>query len=529
MEIAKLVHTDTVIAPHRPLRPPAHLAAPDRYPRLRGTIRNLRIQNRGADAALGFAVAMYALATTDESRDVALALGDLLVTGRRAHQKWLAAGLEHDPVDAILGALPPGARALPRAQLVDAHEALITRVREVGAHLDSRKGRRAAFAPKRGSKWIASYAEQDVARAPVNVGCTAFVQEDLIVSLPRHAPLDVRFVRSGELDAHSKIVLYLHGLGSRAEEADALATELAALDPRYVVIAPDLASHGSTSRIALLAGSGLDVRYDVGASEDSPSGYPFLEQMEAFVVAFVDALDQKLPGAKSKIVCLAGGSLGGTLTLRLGLTTSEWQPRTLAVWSPAGLWDPMNADLMKKHFAVEQVLDIAKMPEMLDEGSTASGLVPLARPRFFSFNFEDQSAFQKAGYRFWWSERFLRKHGEAHKDAAIADRLEHYGEAYRRWQFRLAYEQLCFSFRRGGRIAKIGVRPNGERVPMLLLCGEEDNHMGAHIADRMKDLAKAKASHPGRAVWIENAGHSLHDECPGLLATELHSFLSKHG
>jgi len=186
----------------------------------------------------------------------------------------------------------------------------------------------------------------------------------------------------------------------------------------------------------------------------------------------------------------------------------------------------MNADLLKKHFAVDQVLGNATMPEMLDLGAVVNGLVPIARPRFFSFNFEDQNAIQKASYRLWWSAEFLNTHNDAHVHLAVADRLEHYGEAYRRWQFRLAYEQLCFSFRRGDRIARMGVRPDGSQAPLLLLCGQHDNYMGAHIADRMKDLAAAKAGHPGQAVWVTNAGHSLHDECPRLLATELHAFVS---
>lgn len=526
MKVTDVTHADAVDTPPRPLLPPPHLAVADRYPRLRGTIRNLRIQNQGADAALAFAVAMYALAPTDEGRDVALALGDLLVTGRRAYRKWMASGLETATFDAIEDDLPAVARALPREHLEAAWSAVLTRVREVRMHLDAKSGVRAPFAPSRGAKWIASYSEHDVARAPVNVGCTAFTQEDLVVKLEGFAPLEVRFVRSRELNAQSKIILYLHGLGSRAEEAEGLATHLATLDPNYVVVAPDLASHGSTSRIEILSGSHLDFRYDVGAQQDPPTGYPFLELMEKFVVEFARALDQRFPGAKSRIECVAGGSLGATLSLRLSLTTSAWQPKRVAAWSPAGLWDPMNADLLKKHFAVDQVLGNATMPEMLDLGAVVNGLVPIARPRLFSFNFEDQNAFQKASYRFWWSEAFLEKHEDAHKYLAIADRLEHYGEAYRRWQFRLAYEQLCFSFRRGDRISKIGVRPDGALVPLLLLCGQQDNFVGAHIADRMRDLATAKADHPGHAVWVTNAGHSLHDECPKLLASELHAFVA---
>jgi alpha-beta hydrolase superfamily lysophospholipase len=527
MEQKVVTHADVVPAPPAPLRPPAHLASQDAYPRLRGTLRTLRIQNQGADRALAFTVALHAAATTPAEREVALASADLLVTGRRAWRKWQASGLADRPFDAIEDDLPPPARTFPRPALEAAFLAVQRRIAAVTAHLAHRSGKRKPFAPAEGSAWIAVHPEQDVPRVPVNVGCTPFIQDDITVRIGDRPPIDARFVRSGEIDDGSKIVLYLHGLGSRAEEADGLASELAGIDPEYVVVAPDLLSQGSTSRLELLAGSGLDFRYDVGAAEDAPSGYPFLELVEQFVVAFVDALDARLPGVKKRIVCVAGGSLGGTLGLRLSLTTSKWQPHTVAVWSPASLWDPINGDALKKHFAVEQVLGNATMPEFLDPGATVEGLVPLARARLFSFNFEDQNALQKASYKLWWSEPFLEQHG-GQKDLAIADRLEHYGETYRRWQFRLAYEQLCFSFRRGGRIAKIGVRPDGSKLPLFLACGEHDNFIGAHIADRMKDLANEKAAHPGRALWIANAGHSLHDECPHTLATALDAFLREH-
>ena len=115
--------------------------------------------------------------------------------------------------------------------------------------------------------------------------------------------------------------------------------------------------------------------------------------------------------------------------------------------------------------------------------------------------------------------------------AAITDRLELYGENLRRWQFRLAYEQLCFSILRGGRQAMVGGSPKVGMRPVLMMCGTQDNDVGANIFDRSQDLAHflEARQHPGDAVWIEGAGHSIHDECPEIVAEEIHELVTKPG
>ena len=48
------------------------------------------------------------------------------------------------------------------------------------------------------------------------------------------------------------------------------------------------------------------------------TGYPILDFIERFVVAFVDGLEARQPGIKGQIVGVIGGSLGGNMGLRLG-------------------------------------------------------------------------------------------------------------------------------------------------------------------------------------------------------------------
>ena len=116
--------------------------------------------------------------------------------------------------------------------------------------------------------------------------------------------------------------------------------------------------------------------------------------------------------------------------------------------------------------------------------------------------------------------------GKSHMNGAIDDRLELYREDLRRMQFRLAYEQLCFSMSRPDRLDEVGgLSDTPSERPLLLMCGTEDNQPNVNIWDRMQDLAKAKRNHTGHAVWIKGSGHSLHDECPGQVAKYLREFI----
>lgn len=450
------------------------------------------------------------------------ALADMLVSGRDARRAWNAwknvPGRGRGLFAAVEAEIPT---AKTSAEKQVAWNVIWDRIDAVTKYLDTPTGPRGAFAPPDGRQpWIASHAAVDPPRGPINVGRTSFREVFTSLVVPAiHAtvPCDVRYVVAGDLATAQHVVLYLHGLGSRGEECESIARHLLPLGS-YAVVAPDLPWNGYT-RAPALGSAFLKKDYDW---DDSPKRkFGALEKLEKFVAAFV----AHVPELAQKAACVAGGSLGGTLSMRLSLEKSAWRPPRAAMWSPAGLWDAQNAVPIKHLEVCGRVLRAALAKEV--EGTTAKG-----RHAYFFFNFiEDHQPFAGHNFQSWWSPAFLDgAAGKAHREGAIDDRLEQYTEGHRRAQYRLAYEQLCYSMKSPtpGRLAEVGGKKAATARPLLLLCGTADDQPNVNIFQRMKDLATVKAAqgHPGRAVWIEGAGHSLHDECPGQVATFLHAFIS---
>lgn len=472
------------------------------------------------EAALLHAVA--AQADGLEGGCLGRALADLLVTGRDARLAWNAwvavPGNGRGRFAAALGAIPSSADAATKEA---AWNTVFDRIEAVTKYLDQPPGPRGRFVPPDGRQpWIASHAAIDPPRGPVNVGRTAFreVRASLVVpAFAEAAPIEVRYVVAGDLATAEHVVLYLHGLGSRGEECEGVARHLLSLGS-YAVVAPDLPWNGYTRAPALPAAL-LKKDYDW---DDSPTRrFPALERLERFVAAFV----AHVPHLGDKVACLAGGSLGGTLTMRLSLDKSAWRPPRAAFWSPAGLWDAQNAVPIKHKEVCKPILGAATSKEV-------EGASPTGRRAYFYFNFiEDHPPFAGHNFESWWSAEFLASpEGKSHREGAIDDRLEQYCEGHRRAQYRLAYEQLAFSIKSPapGRLALVGGKSAASARPLLLLCGTADDQPHVNLWQRMKDLAAAKVAqgHPGRAVWIEGAGHSLHDECPAQVARLLHEHIT---
>jgi pimeloyl-ACP methyl ester carboxylesterase len=117
-------------------------------------------------------------------------------------------------------------------------------------------------------------------------------------------------------------LLLLHGHASRLEEYDAL-VPLIGKQRRVIVL--DLPGCGEADKPA-------DRAYTLSLYQD-------------YALALLDHL-------KLDTLDLAGGSLGGNLTLRLGARQPE-RFRKLAAWAPAGAWQPMKrwqllAQLMRR-------------------------------------------------------------------------------------------------------------------------------------------------------------------------------------
>jgi len=502
--------------------PPPHLVSSMKYWRLRGTLRRM------ATAALSSPKEVLALAHRwslqahhDESRDLAFAVSDLLMTGRAAHlglTEWLRG---RPPTLSRVGAQDsPAARA--------ALDSLWLRMREVDAHV-SKRGARGAFEPTAGSKWIACTAEIDIPRRPVNVGMTSAAQDELTITVPSDGTtLTIRWAVAGNITPTKKLVVYLPGLGSRAEEADGIAEVLKGQG--YLVASFDYPSHGYSAGAPVHR----DIALDYGKDGDCPGGFVYLERMTEYAALIIAEIERRLG---RKAVCLVGGSLGATLSMRLSMRRDHTRPPAVAIWSPAGLWGPMNADPLKLEIAVKQRRIEATTPEFDAPRGHLPGIssddedarFPLGRESYFGFNFEKQADNSRSVER-WWGPTFrATSKGKSHIRGALTDRLEVYNERMRRWQCRLAYEQLCFSIHRHGLDALIGGDDTAGLRPVLLLCGTKDNDFGAKIFDNAKALASrlAKRGHPGGAVWLDGAGHSIHDECPAQVAAAIHAFLQR--
>jgi pimeloyl-ACP methyl ester carboxylesterase len=471
------------------------------------------------DTEKALCAAVGAHADRLEAGTLGRALADLCVTGRRARANWNEWRKKNDRTSfARLGASIPGASDAARKSV--AWTEIFDRIESVIAHVDAPDGVRKPFMPLKGSAWIATHSVLDVPHGPVNTTRTSARQRHIDLKVPQIGPkpFSVRYTVVGELAPGKKAIVYLHGLGSRAEEGEAIAKHLTTASSDYVIVAPDLPWNGYTTAPCLDAGA-LGLNYDWDGTPGRR--FPALEALEAFVIAFIRAV----PDLEKSVVCVAGGSLGGTLTMRLSLETSKWRPPRAAMWSPAGLWEPQNTVAIKHKEVCGRTFGLTNFAEY---AGAPPDVAALGSTRYFDFNFtEDHQPFTGLGFQSWWSAKFLDSDiGKSHENGAIDDRLELYRETLRRMQFRLAYEQLCFSMRTPDRLDHVGgASDTPSERPLLLLCGTEDNQSHVNIFDRMKDLAHAKRNQTGHAVWIEGAGHSLHDECPAQVAKYLASFV----
>lgn len=498
--------------------PKALAARSDPFPRPHPVVR------RGARDVLKAPITKALLATAKaivngSAEKLCLARADATITGRRGHSKWVKFVAANPDRGKQVDACGPSSDA-ERAALVT----VLRRLHEVDAHLRFDGGRqgkkRPPFRPSVGFRYIGVDAEQDTPFRPANVHVTPYQQHDVTLAV-RDIPgsMTVRWVQAGEIGPQTQVVLYLHGLGSRAEEADLVGAELRALGD-YAIVAPDLPAHGCTTRPPCPMDE-LGLRYDSG---DPPEGFPYLRKMESFVEAFVRRLERDQPHFDRRRVTVIGGSLGGTLSMRLSMDGSPFQPSRVGFWSPAGLWGSFAADSFKRDHIADDLLRKATAPDRtFDDGDELLG-----RKRYFDFNFVDKPwPLTLRNAQRWWSTAFLIEMNNAPVEAAIADRLELYGANFRKWQMRLAYEQLCFSIHHTHTRHLVGGE-EGTR-PVLLMCGDQDNDMGAKIFDNMVELERylrEDKRQVGQSTWFVGAGHSIHDECPVRVAETLHRFVA---
>jgi pimeloyl-ACP methyl ester carboxylesterase len=326
-------------------------------------------------------------------------------------------------------------------------------------------------------------------------------------------------------------------MSSRLEEATSLIPELhkqgADLGWPVTVLALDLPSSGYSLMIE---------HTDIAPllSSQWNTGYPILEFIEEFVVAFVDRLEALKPGTTRRIAGVIGGSLGGNMTLRLAqrdVTRHPWL-RNAVSWSPASSWKSFAryTDLATdqpgreyqpiRKWAVDYTRGYSQEPETVNSrhylfyGDVAGWVV----------GFMGQSDH-------WFRQDYSCRNTDV--EGALRNTQEIYNSRFRRWHWRLAMEQMIFSHWDSNNpdpLIDPDPRINPASGParysliqsrLLLGAGEEDpaDH-GFAIYQDTRQLADAMRNRDDvETLFLVNAGHSLHDEYPQYLSGRIIDFL----
>jgi hypothetical protein len=499
------------------------------------------------------------------------AFADLSVTGRRSFAAFRRRPPTATAIADIARLVSASARSLARDALLRGAQTALDRAIAVAKIL--RVGGWPTSCPERQTfGWIAVSGEDDQPHRPVNVASAPFPQFDLTVPVPLRArpgaaPLNVstRFFiahrtpppGSGTgtcaaalsnnmppgadpapvVPRDAEVILYVHGMDSRAEEALDLTAALHAIGnttgKNWTVISVDLPTSGyadnlDPEQVAPLDHVGESKFHYNGAADleltdlkifDTRGVHraPVVDFIEDFIVAFVDRLERVTP-VKARIRAVVGGSLGGNMSLRLGRRNDVDWIRRVVPWSPAAIW-PSYADGSNPadHIGVA-------MPFMWAGGDprlrTES---PVARRQFFFTAFDWTAGLLnfKPQPREWYRDGWACKAQLIM--AARLERQETYNRNFRLWHWRLATEQIVFSHRGPGADGRPLFLAN--RKPMLLMCGYMDT--GGKLCEHTRRVAPQMVNTPGRAIFFRGTGHSIHNERPCLLARHIVDFLGE--
>jgi hypothetical protein len=523
------------------------------------------------------------------------AYADLAVTGRRSFASFVgyaakstfqsdlvAAVQKSTPLPADGCTNPLQAETAVAMALDRAHK--VANVIRVGSVMGSGEASyRASFG------YIAVSGEDDPPYRPVNVPSAPFPQHDITVDVPLRWGNGTKAVTTRYFIAESgsatqisakgwtipsdpaptlsddaEVILYLPGLGSRAEEALDLTAALhgrASIDKKnYTVISVDLPNQGYSEKWSPFQVSPLSVighdKDTLGIPDFDAGGVhhvPFLDFTEDFVVHFVDTLDAAHPelALKKKIRAVVGGSLGGNLGLRLGRRDLPWLPKIVS-WSPGSSWDSLadGADIFK-HIGVRSAFNeaggadpLAKNyanPPTLD-GDCSKGPCdesPKERWNFFMTEYYRMTThplpvIPLSQPHLWYRNDWPCFAAEVQGGQLAAQETYHPFSRLTHW--RLAAEQLVYSHAYDPELGHAPVLDNN--TPMLLLTGGSDDYPYADIYDATTKLASQMSKTPGRFVQLgepgvlpyvceasENTGHSIHNERPNLLAALTAHFL----
>jgi hypothetical protein len=454
--------------------------------------------------------ALLAMRADARSQALARFVADCAVSGRAAHSIYLA-----DPPSAAAVAARMahrlGNNAPAPTLLAQAAGRVCERASAVAKYLDLDGAARAgATSPG----WIGTSGEDDPVRRPANVAASWMRARDHTAWIPIEDPpagpgprprrgveLTLRYAVDGPLDGSRPVLLFVHGHSSRLEEGDALLEALHATG-RFTLLALDLPSSGYSEVIdpTILVPS------------DGVGGEEALRFLDRVLDVVVPAVLGGGGHSSKRVECVCGGSLGGNLAIRAGARKPGWLGGRIAAWSPASVWSPTTLGI---------ALDVpfGRAREVERDGS---------RGDYFRQVFEERVPLvggQLAGMTqpdMWYAPDWPGR-AEAMRGCR-AQRRETYHAHFRRWHWRVAYEQLRASLTTAGNGAATIDRLAGTKV--LLLAGADDDLEFTNIYSRVEEIGPRLAQRgvAGTTLLLEKTGHSIHDERPAYLASLITSF-----
>jgi pimeloyl-ACP methyl ester carboxylesterase len=466
---------------------------------------------------------------------LAQAFADLCASGRNAYSAFTGSPPNQAAVAAKVNSLLAGI-SFGETAIQTAVQSAFSRANAVASCLGAVQPSKAV---RSALGWIALSAEDDPPRRPVNISTLLYPQYDLTVSVPTQsgpmATVEARYVVISDepaanpepvFGAASHIVLFIHGDSSRCEEVNPLVKPLLAVGASrghpYTIIAVDLPSHGCSTMIdpfGPVFNGTPPWDNSHGSMVSRPPNYPVLEFLENFILAFVAALSAQY-GIGEQLVGPIGGSLGGNMTLRLTRANAPWT-RCAMAWSPASIWNSLANDLIKQagpnHCSTEGHLpeDASARANFFNDvfvASTNIGPIQLVGPQG-SYWYRDD----------WQPCKSIML------GLAQLERAELYNRIYRQFHYRMDWEQLLYSFNDNDP-GSTQPRYASFLSHLLLAAGAKDNNSPAtDIYDSARllgqNLETTKAN--GSTLFVEDTGHSMHDERPILMANQIDAFIAK--
>lgn len=541
--------------------------------RLVGTLRNAAALRDG-NKILQMVAQSYAANFTAPgtfSQAILTAMTQLAVTGSNAFAAW-SANPTNDLTQSLTGlGMPAVAAATANQQIFNDFNAAKAGVRNPREGIDWNTLRQGLS-----SKWIAVSGEDDPPDFPVNVPIAPFPQfhQQVAVAVPTESwessppnssvTLNIRYfiASSGapgpnptpSIPPGDEVVLYIHGEGSRAEEALDLIPQLfsvgAGAGRSFTVIALDLPGCGYTTSII---GGVRDTPPHLQIATQPPNvsgpvnptnlpGSPLLDFVQNAIIAFVETA---VVPFGNPITAVVGGSQGGHMALRLVASQKSWVGNVVA-------WSPMSVCESQETIAGIPVPHLWLAGPNLWSQATASEVTD-SRQDFFSTVW-DQPTFQPniaEGLAIGTGVAAAAAYtGVAAAALAVAietayvnlvpsppqpqqwyradwpstpvyilesrfERWEVYNQNFRQWHWRIGMEMIGFSFS--------NLAPN-MNVPMQLMVGEDDDYPYVHFASYVPNFAAQSLHKPDRALTVQETGHSIHNERPFFLANQIAGF-----